>query len=132
MKSLESSLNSKIQVELDSHIDTSVVSSNVLIVHGHECYVDVFMYNSKSRHKNVTAVDAAVAVDDPQIGDTSVLLINQAILIPFIENILLGPMHCRLNGVTVNDVPKFLLNNPTVDDHAVIIPSDLDGLPLRI
>ncbi len=41
-------------------------------------------------------------------------------------------MQCRLHGVTINDIPKFLLKNPTVDDHAVIIPSDTDDLPLHI
>ncbi len=99
VKSLDSSLNTNIQVELDSHADTSVVGSNVLIVHDHEGYVDVYGYNSKSRHKNVTTVDAAVAYDNPQTGDTSVLLINQAILIPSIKNILLCPMQCCLNSV---------------------------------
>ncbi len=92
VKSLDSSLNSKIQVELDSYADTSVVGSNVLVVHDHECYVDLFGYDSKSRHKNITTVDAAVAYNDPQTGDTSVLLINQAILIPSVKNILLCPM----------------------------------------
>ncbi len=61
VKSLDSSLNTNIQVELDSHADISVVGSNVLVVHDHEWYVDVYGYNSKSRHKNVTTVDAAVA-----------------------------------------------------------------------
>ncbi len=93
VKSLDSSLNSKIQVELDSHTDTSVVGSNVLVVHNHECYVDVFQYDSKSRHNNViVTVDAAVVYDNPQTGDTSVLLLNQAIMIPSIRVILLCPM----------------------------------------
>ncbi len=87
---VESSLNPKIQVDLDSHTDTSVVGSKVLVVHDHECYIDVFGYNRKSRHKNVTTVDSAVAYDDPQTADTSVLLINQAILIPSIFYIVLS------------------------------------------
>ncbi len=78
-----------IQVELDSHADTSVVGSNVLVAHDHECYVDVYSYDSKSRHKNITTVDAALAYDNPQTEDTSVLLINQAISIPSMTNIWL-------------------------------------------
>ncbi len=105
VKSLDSSLNSKIQVELDSQTDTNVVGSDTLVVHDNEYYVDVYRYDSKSRHKNVTTVDAAVAYNDPQTGDTSVLLFNQAILFPSIKNILLCPIQCRLNGVTVNDMP---------------------------
>ncbi len=126
------SIDYKIQVELDSHTDTSVVGSNVLVVHDHAHYVDVYGYDCKSRHKNVTTVNAAVAYNNSQIGNTSVLLINQAILIPSIKNILLCPMQCHLNGVSIDDVPKFLVKNPTVNDHVVIIPSDIDDSPLLI
>ncbi len=41
-------------------------------------------------------------------------------------------MQCCLNGVTVNDVPKFLLKHPIVNDLAVIIPPDMDDSPLWI
>ncbi len=74
VKSLDSSINHKIQGELDLHADTSVVGPNVLLVHDHEHYAAIFGYSSKSRHKNVTTVDAAVAYDNPQTEDTSVLL----------------------------------------------------------
>ncbi len=43
--------------------------------------MDVFRYDCESRHKNVTTVGAAVVYDNPQTGDMSVLLSNQAILI---------------------------------------------------
>ena len=128
VKSVNSSSKDKLRVELDSHADTTVVGSNVLIVHDHERFVDVYGYDNKSRHKNITTVDAAVAYDDPQTGNVSLLLINQAILIPSMENILLCPMQCRLNNVTVNDVPKFLVKNATVNDHLIIIPSDDDAM----
>ncbi len=41
-------------------------------------------------------------------------------------------MQCHLNGVTINDVPKFLLKNPRVDDHAIIIPSNVNDSLLQI
>ncbi len=41
-------------------------------------------------------------------------------------------MQCPLNGATINDEPKFLFKNPTVNDHAVIIPSDIDESTLYI
>ncbi len=65
----------------------------------------------------------------------SLLLTNQAIMIPLMKNILLCSMQCSLNGVAVNEVLKFLLNNP-VHDCMVIIPSDfIDSyhlIPLKI
>ncbi len=41
-------------------------------------------------------------------------------------------MQCCLNGVTINEVPKFLLTHPTVNDHSVVVPSDMDDSPLHI
>ncbi len=41
-------------------------------------------------------------------------------------------MQCRLNGITLNDVPKFLLKISTVNDHALIIPPITDDSLLRI
>ncbi len=79
VKSFDSYVNHKIHVELHFHADTSVAGSYVLVMHNHECYIDVFGYDSKSWHKNITTVDAAVAYDNPQTGYKSVLLINQAI-----------------------------------------------------
>ncbi len=57
--------NLTIQVELDLHADTVVVGSNLLVAHDHECYIDVYHYDSKSRHKNITNVDASVACNNP-------------------------------------------------------------------
>ncbi len=118
-----------IQVELDLHADTTIVSPNVLVVHDHECYVDVCGYDSKSRHKNTANVNAAIPSNNPQTGDTLVLLINQAILILSVKNIFLSPMLSHLNSVSVNVMPKFLLKNPMVNDYTVIIPSDTNDSP---
>ncbi len=126
VKSFGSSIDCKTQVELNSHADTSLVGFNILVVHYHDLYVEFFGYDSKSRHKYVTTVNAAVASDNPQTGDMSVLLNNQAILIPSIKNILLCPMQCCLNSDSVNYVTKFLMKNPIVNDHAVIILFDID------
>lgn len=45
-----------------------------------KCYVDVYGYDYISRQKNTSHVDDAVAYDNPQTGDTSVLLTKQSIL----------------------------------------------------
>ncbi len=50
MKSLDSSLNAEMHVELDLLADTSVVGSDVLIVLDHECHADIYGYETKSRH----------------------------------------------------------------------------------
>ncbi len=64
-KSFKGSHKYNIHAELDYHADTSVVGFNVLVVHNHEHFVDVYGYDSKSRHDNITNVDAVVTYDDP-------------------------------------------------------------------
>ncbi len=79
VKSVDSHLKDRIHVELDSNVDTRVVGSNVLVLHDHGHNIIVDGYDCTPMHKNITIADAAVAYNDPQTGDTSILLINQAI-----------------------------------------------------
>ncbi len=54
-----------------------------------------------------TTIDNDVASINLQTGDMSVLLINKAILTPFMKkNILLCPVQCHLNDMAMNNVPK--------------------------
>eukprot|EP01082_Thalassiosira_pseudonana_P000070 g27.t1 g27 contig1:60384-63019(+) len=51
------------------------------------------------------------------------------------DNNLLCPMQCRLNGVTVNEIPKFLVDNPTNVTHSLVFPmqeQDDDAQPTII
>ncbi len=59
------SKHSSISVELDSHADNCVVGSNVLVVHNHESFVDVYIFDNKTRHTNASMVDAAISSEDP-------------------------------------------------------------------
>ena len=46
-------------------------------------------------------------------------MINQAIQINGLENHLLCPMWCHLNGVHMSEVPKLLAVSPNVTTHAI-------------
>ena len=50
------------------------------------------------------------------------MIINQAIYIPHLDNHLLCPMQCRVNGVRVNDIPIFLVEDPDETTHAIGVP----------
>ncbi len=63
--------------------------------------VMMIYHDSKSR-LNITSVDAFIAYEKPQTGDLTGLLINQAIVIPFMQNLLLYPMQYHLNNILVN------------------------------
>ncbi len=49
------------------------------------------------------------------------MIINQAIHIPHLDHHLLCPMQCRVNDVTVNNLPKFLAADPTDQTHALTL-----------
>lgn len=92
----------------------------VLIYWSYSVFFDVCGFDSKSRHKIVCAVDAAVSFDTPRMY---VLLINHTIQKTGMSSILQCPMPCHLSDIIVNDVPKFFVENPTLYDHAIIIQS---------
>jgi hypothetical protein len=82
-------------------------------------------------------VSGAVAYTDPSTGRTLLLLIHQAIHIPHLDHHLLCPMQCRVNDVTVNETPKFMVNDPTDQTHALTLsdpvhPSQTITLPLEL
>ena len=64
-------------------------------------------------------VSAAIAYDRLDNGETIILVINQAIEIPTMENNLLCLMQMRVNGVSVNDTPKVLVDSPDESTHAI-------------
>ncbi len=69
--------------------------------------------------KTYQTVSGVVAYDDPQTGRTLHLIINQAIHISHLDHHLLCPIECRVNDLTINNLPKFLVANPTDQTHAL-------------
>ena len=108
------------RTELDSHADTCVVGDNALIIHDHERDVAVTGYDH-GRSKTFKIVDAVVGYEDPITGQEYYFVFNQAIHIPGLKHNLLCPMQLRMNDVSVNEIPKFLVENPTEQDHAIMI-----------
>jgi hypothetical protein len=95
----ESSHNSILKVELDSHADTYVVGRNVLIVYEHTCVVNVSGFDPSQPARSAKIVDCAAKCICSGTGEIILLTINQALHIPELEHVLLCPMQCRVNGV---------------------------------
>ncbi len=53
----------------------------VLGIHDHKNYVDVYGFDSKSRHKKITTINGHVSYDNPQTESESIFLLNQTIII---------------------------------------------------
>ncbi len=94
-------------------------------------------YDESLGSKTYQTVSGVVAYDDPQTRRKLHLIINQAIHIPHLDHHLLCPMQCRVNDMTINNLPKFLAANPTDQTHALTIndpdnPLQLFILPLTL
>ena len=115
--------------DLDSQADTCVVSKNALIILDSETPVRVTGYD-KLKAKSYRTVSAALAYDDPKMGEVHILEVHQAIEIPHLHHNLLCPMQLRVDDIEVDERPKFLTCSPTDSSHAIIIPSE--GCDVRL
>ncbi len=111
--------NYKTTLELDSHANICVLEHDAVIILDYNQPVSIVGYDEPLGSKTYQTVSGVVAYDDPQTGRTLHLIINQAIHIPHLDHHLLCPMQCRVNDVTVKDLPKFLTTNPTDQTHAL-------------
>ena len=72
----------------------------------------------------VPVVHAAVAYDFTITGNSTILIINNALYIREMEHNLQPPIMMRLNGLLVDECPKLLLPNPTIETHSIFFPTE--------
>jgi hypothetical protein len=90
-----------------------VLGHDALIILDYNRPVSVVGNDKSLGSKSYQTVSGVVAYDDPQTGRTLHLIINQAIHIPHLDHHLLCSMQFRVNDVTINNLPKFLVANPS-------------------
>jgi hypothetical protein len=108
-------------LELDSHANTCVLGCGALIILDYNRPVSVVGYDESLGSKTYQTVSGVVAYNDPQTGRTLHLIINQAIHIPHLDHHLLCPMQCRVNDAIINNLPNFLVADPTDQMHALTL-----------
>ncbi len=98
-----------------------MVGCDALIILDYNRPVSVVGYDESLGSTTYQTVSGVVAYDDPQTGRMLHLIINQAIYIPHLDHHLLCPIQCRVNDVTINDLPKFLAADPINQTHALTL-----------
>jgi hypothetical protein len=95
------------QLEMDSHADTIVCGSNCTIIHFTDKVCDVSPYtDTYEAIKSVPIVQAATAFDHPDTGETTILILNEAISMgDKMNHTLINPNQLRAFGLTVQDNP---------------------------
>ena len=113
-------------MELDTHADTTVLGRGCLIIQDFNRVVSVSGWNAAAGSTECPTVTGVVAYDHPYTGITYMLVWHQAIYLATMENHLVCPMQCRVNGVVVNDTPKIFVENPTDQSHAIVVRDPMD------
>ena len=98
------------RMELDSHADTTAVGKECAVLGNTGKTVTVEGFGkSIGKITDVPIVTAAAAYDDPQNGQTYLLVFNQVLYIPDLDVHLINPYQLRDQGLTVNETPLQLL-----------------------
>ena len=110
-----------------------MVGKNAIILYKTDMTVNVTSFSDDfGVMPEVPVVHAAVAYDCPITGATTILIINNALYIKEMEQNLIPPIMMRLNGVLVDECPKFLCHAPTIDTHSIYFPNEKIRFPLDL
>ena len=113
-------------LELDSNDDTCCVGKDALVIYDYDHPVTFSGYDPELVSRDFKTVSAVLEYTHPLTGKIYRLVIHQAPQIPNLDHHLLCPMQCRVNDITINDVPKFLMKTPTPDRYS-IVAHDVDN-----
>lgn len=120
-------------MELDSHANMPVVGSQCYVIQDTGKKVDVSPFTPDyTALSNISVIDAAVLHVCTYTGKESLLVLRNALYVPSMCNNLIPPFIIWEAGVTVNDVPKIHVTDPSEEDHAITFPDDTFRIPLRL
>jgi len=71
-------------------------------------------------------ISDAVACDHSITGKAYILVFHQMIYCPQMDNHLVCPMQCSVDGVVINNTPKMCVHNPENSTHSIKVIDPLD------
>ena len=120
------------RTELDSHANIPVLGMHCYVISDVGKTATVQPYRPDYDPMDVPLVHAAVRYDCPYSGTTYILVVRNALHVPTMTHNLIPPFMMREVGITVNDVAKIHLQNPTSDDHCIIFHNNSFKIPLLL
>jgi hypothetical protein len=111
-----------------------------MVVCGKHCYVirdtgrraDVNAFTPEMQANDIRIIDAAVLYECPYSRKEYVLVLMNALHVPAMDNNLLPPFIAREAGITVNDVPKIHVQEPTANNHVIMSQDGELHIPLAL
>lgn len=121
------------RTELDSHANMVVVGKNCRVLRSTGRTVDVNPFTPDyDAMRQVPVVDAALFYECPTTGSEYLLVVLGAIFVKAMQHNLVPPFIMREAGITVNETAKIHVDQPTVNDHAIIMPKGTLRIPLSL
>lgn len=125
--------NTTSATESDSHADSPVVGMNSAVLRNTGKRISVKGFTDQlGAPIIVPVVDAAVVYECELTGSLLLLIIRNALLIHSMKVNLIPPFMMRLAGLEVNECPKFLSKNPTINDHSIYCPQKKIRIPFQL
>ena len=116
------------RMDLDTHADNTVFGDSCLLIHDTGRKVDASGFSTILGliEIELPIVSGAVTYDHPTSGKVYILVFHQVIYCHQMDNYLICPMHCRVNGVVINNTPKMCIPNPDNSTHPIEVADPLD------
>ena len=121
----------KTVTELDSHANMAVAGQDCTIIarSGHYATVTPFSGDLPVMER-VEIGDVAIAFDDPFSGETFLLVMRNALLIPSMDHNLLPPFLIREASLFLDETPKFQSTQLSLENHT--IHDEVTGLRIHL
>ena len=113
-------------MEIDNHADTTVLGSNCLSIQNFGRSVDVAGWDASAGSIECPTIYGFIAYDNPISGKVYMLIYHQAIHCPRLTSHLMYPMQIRMVGVRINELSKFLAEDPDEKTHTIIVGTPLN------
>ena len=111
------------RVELDTHADTFVAGRNCLLMNYTERVCDVMPYSDEYEAKKSVPIVQVATGYTASNGQRTILIINEALWLPELDNSLMNPNQLRHFGVIVQDNPysntPMVIQKDTAEDDFV-------------
>ena len=118
--------------KLDTHANMPVLGIHCYIIAQLGKTATVQPYRPDYEPMDIPLVHAAVQYDCPYSGKAYVLVIRNALYVSTMTHNLIPPFIMREAGISVNDVAKIHVENPTSMDHAVVFKDTDFKIPLSL
>ncbi len=113
-------------MDLDTHADNTILGGTCLLIHDTGQKVDVSGFSAALGLMELPIISGVFAYDHPITGKVYILVFHQTIYCRQMDNHLICPMQCHVNGVIINDTPKMCVPNPDNSTHSIKVANPLD------